>query len=116
MAQLKVFDCSSASQLVDVQPALTLQWYNLTSAKTISLQSIAAGTSYTTLTIAPYSNLPGQNYSLQLLATAAISAGNTITFTDVFNYSTSVTPLITYIQGGSRTVTFSEATILTGVA
>jgi hypothetical protein len=68
---MNFIDCSSGS-VVNVAPAMTVQWQDITNPNNITTyatQSINAGASTASYLISPYTNLPDKSYTVQVLVT-----------------------------------------------
>jgi hypothetical protein len=63
---MNFFDCSTGT-IVNIAPAMIVQWQDITDPNNTVIyatQSIGAGSSTASYTISPYTNLPGEGYTV----------------------------------------------------
>ncbi len=96
---------------------MTVLWQDITNQQnpvTLATQNVGVNTSYATFCIPPYSNQPGKKYIVQV--TIIVPSEENQQASDYIEYSTSVSQLVVYIIGGSRTLVPSNITSLEAVA
>jgi hypothetical protein len=74
---------------------MIVQWQDVTDPNntiTYATQSISAGSSTASYSISPYTNLPGEGYTVQILVT--VPSYDNSQFYDYITYNTSVSPLV----------------------